>query len=273
MKYKTKLLLGFGTLLVVMIILLGTIFNVLTKLNDNMNEIVLDRYEKLKAVSDMQSQVNNLSRLLAGIVLDEKWETIQADKLQIEKSIGEASATMAFLQQRIQFDKARELLAQVAIRYEKYVQLSRDVIEKVEAGEKAEAVLIVGRDLNMQKDALFLSLEEIQEFQESLLDEAYDRSLEEYAYTKSLTLYFIFFCILVGVAVTLWVIHGISQKLTGITSIISTVVSRSAEKFPRIPVTSQDEIGDIGKAFNKMAATLEEHSRQEKEYNRAMQEH
>ncbi|USG66651.1 response regulator [Brevibacillus ruminantium] len=272
MKYKTKLLIGFGSLLVLMMVLMGTIFNVLTNLTASIHEIVDDRYEKLKSANDMQNHVNNMSRLVTSIVLDENQKSFQEDKRRIEESIREAGTSLALLQNKVHVEQGRTLLSKISAEYEMYTQLARRVMEKVEIGQKREAASLISQDLIERKEELFYRIKELKDLQESLLDDAYDRSMEEYEFIKMLSLYFIGVGLLVGIVVTLWVIQGISKNLAGITSVISTVVNRSTEKFPRIPVTSQDEIGDIAKAFNKMASTLEEHAQQEKEFTQAMRE-
>ncbi|MED1873345.1 ATP-binding protein [Brevibacillus borstelensis] len=273
MKYKTKLLIGFGFLLVLMLVLLGTISNALTHLTQNINEIVDDRYMKLKAANNMQNHVNNMSRLVAGIVIDETPQSINKDKRALEESISKASAAFDVLTQKTEHDRTKVLLSQIASEYQIYTQLSRRISELAEAGQKTEAIALINADMKGQKDELFHMIDNVKALQESLLDDAYDRSMEQYEFIKKLSFYLMIFGLLSGSVVTAWVIRGISKNLTGITSIISSVGYRSTDKFPRIPVTSRDEIGDIARAFNEMAQTLEEHAEQEKEFTLAMQEH
>lgn len=273
MKYITRLLIGFGSFLSMLFLLLVILSNILADLNKNINEIVDDRYVKLNLVNMVQNNVNNMSRLVTNIVLDEAVESMNADNAAFDKSITAISTALGTIQQKTVNERSNLMLLELGYRFTTFVQKSNVVIQMSKAGEKAEAIGLMNQELNPVRDDLLAKMEQIKKMQESVLDEAYNRASEQYQFIRSVAISFIVLGLLAGLLIAAWVIRGISKNLQGITSVISSVSFATIDKLPRIPVKTKDEIGNIARAFNEMAESLEHHTYQEKEYKCAMQEH
>ncbi len=273
MKYKTKLLIGFSTLLLMMFTLLAIISNVLASMNANVNEIVDDRYIKLKLANALQNNVNNVSRLVANVVMDDEVENTQGDMEGLAKALTMSTNSLANLQNAIQGEQGRKLLEELSVQFDSYKLKVKEVMEKVKTGKKEEAADLVNQELRRGRDELLASLGEVKDLQEKLLDEAYLRSKQQYEFIRMLSTNFMIIGLLAGIVVAYWVIKSMSRSLNTITSVISSSDIESTEGYHRIPIKTADEIGNIAKAFNEMLDSLEEHSRQEKEYKQAMKEH
>ncbi|MGO0059156.1 response regulator [Brevibacillus fluminis] len=273
MRYKTRMFVGFGAFLIMLLVLLAIISSILTDLNKNINEIVDDRYVKLKAVNAIQNHVNNMSRWINSIVLDETKESVDADMRAYDQATIEITQSMQFLQNKILNEQARLNLAIVTKEIAAYEQKADDVIELVKAGKKEQAVALVNGAMRTERDDMFEKMDELKAMQETLMDEAYASAKEKYDFIRMIAFAFTILGALVGLIIAAWVIRGISRSLREIASVITSVAFNNVKNLPRMQVKTKDEIGEIARAYNEMAETLEEHVEQEDEYKEAMQEH
>lgn len=273
MRYKTKLMIGFGSLLFLMFVLLAILSNILARMSGNINEIVDDRYEKLKLANQVQNQVNMMNGLLMDIVLDDREESMREDKESFLRAVSDVTGSLEILQRDTDLETGKKLVEKTSIVFHTYEKEARNAVEIVEAGHKAEAARVIRQEINQIRNDLLQTIDDMKNYQEKRLDEAYSRAMDQFAFLRDINTYFIFIGLAVGILVSIWVIRSIGKSLKRITSVITTASLGSTEQLPRIPIHTRDHIGDIARAFNEMAESLEIHAHQEKEYKQAINEH
>nr|WP_275411191.1 ATP-binding protein [Bacillus sp. B15-48] len=74
-----------------------------------------------------------------------------------------------------------------------------------------------------------------------------------------------------GVLLSLWSIQKITIRLRKVKEVMNSLENGS-ENLPRITIINNDEIGEIAKAYNDMAASLENHEKKERIYKEGMKE-
>ncbi|MGE5703855.1 MAG: hypothetical protein ACM32O_15120, partial [Clostridia bacterium] len=76
MKIKTKLYLGFGLILIMLVLGLGIIQNILIEMKNSMSLVVIDRYEKVKLISALNDEIQGMSNRLNNLYIlpEKKWE-------------------------------------------------------------------------------------------------------------------------------------------------------------------------------------------------------
>lgn len=273
MRYKTILITGFSSMVVLMFALLAILSSIHTNMSDNITEIVNDRYMKVKQASDIENQVNRMSGLLTNIVLEESQENIKKDKESFKKAAYGVKAAMDSLTQSANSPKAVKILETTGYLFQSYEEKSAQALASAEEGQKAEAKQLIVLETRVIRDQLLSSVDELKQVQETLLQEAYTRTNDQYQYIQTISTIFIVTGLIFGILVALWTIRNMGYRLKRITSVISQVAFRTQENLPRIQMDIKDEIGDIARAFNEMAESLESHAHQEKEYKQAMRDH
>lgn len=63
-----------------------------------------------------------------------------------------------------------------------------------------------------------------------------------------------------------WIVSGTAKSLNNISKVMTHINYDDLTSLPRVDVKTEDEIGEIGAAFNRMAASLEQASQKEKNY-------
>lgn len=273
MRYKTILITGFSSMVVLMFALLAILSSIHTNLSENITEIVDDRYMKVKLASDIENQVNRMSGLLTNIVLEESQDNIKKEKESFKKAVFGVKSAMDSLTQSVNSPKAVEILERTGYLLQSYEEKSAQALASAEEGQKAEAKQLIVLETRVIRDQLLRSIDELKQVQETLLQEAYTRTNDQYQYIQTISTIFIVSGLVFGVLVAVWTIRNMGYRLKRITSIISQVAFRTQENLPRIQMDTKDEIGDIARAFNEMAESLERHAHQEKEYKQAMRDH
>lgn len=273
MRYKTILITGFSSMVVLMFVLLAILSSIHANLSENITEIVDDRYMKVKLASEIENQVNRMSGLLTNIVLEESQANIQKEKESFKKAAYGVKAAMDSLAQSVNLQESMKILETTGYLFESYEEKSALALASAEEGQKAEAKQLIVLETRVIRDQLLRSVEDLKQVQEMLLQEAYTRTNDQYQYIQTISTIFILSGLVFGVLVAVWTIRNMGYRLKRITSVISQVAFRTQENLPRIQMDTKDEIGDIARAFNEMAESLENHAHQEKEYKQAMRDH
>lgn len=273
MRYRTILLIGFSTMMVLLFTLLAILTSIHSSLIANVTEIVDDRYNKVKVATDVENQVNRMSGLLTNIVLEQSYERILKDREKLTESANKANHALNSLQNMVTSEEAQKYLNDTIDLFSSYESKAQSVMESAEAGQKAEAKQMIVQEASTIRDQLLESIDKLKNLQENLLAEAYTRSNEQYVYMNNISRVFIVIGLVVGGMVAGWTIRNIANNLRRISSVITMATYRSEENYPRIQIDTRDEIGDIARAFNMMAETLELHAQQEKEYKQAIMDY
>jgi len=273
MRYRTILLIGFSAMIVLLLTLLAILTSIQASLIANVTEIVDDRYNKVKVASDVENHVNHMSGLLSNIVLEQSQERILKDRETFTESAYKANHALNSLQNIVTTEEAQKYLQDTIQLFSSYESRAQNVMESAEAGLTAEAKQIIVQEAGVIRDQLLESIDKLKNVQESLLEEAYTRSNEQYLYMNNISKVFIVIGLVIGGLVAAWTIRNMAKNLKSISSVITMATYRSEENYPRIHINTRDEIGDIARAFNIMAETLELHAQQEKAYKQAIVDH
>ncbi|MBM4761054.1 response regulator [Bacillus sp. B15-48] len=253
MRFSTRLYLGFGIMLFLMTILLVVNINLSNNQNKEINELVKNRYERIKHL------VNTTREAIY----------IHAD---VEGDIGTLSSTSYdSLNNRIRslyhsLDRLVELSPnspendQIAIlkqRSEDYIVQVEQILLKRSLGntENEPGELLVAETL---KNTIVSYSESLIRDQEIAMDDTLaeaDSTLQTAVYMGIVS---IALAVLFGVALSFWSISKITKRLRKVKAVMNSVENGS-EQLPRIPIINTDEIGEIAQAYNEMAATLEVH--------------
>lgn len=265
MGLKNKLYLAFGSILGLLVFFLGSAMFLIYQLDDNINQVIKDRYEKVRLAMTIERRILFIDGELKNLI-------ITTDNNKIESMLGEIAEYQG--QQKVAFEtyvrssnnpRVVEILPKLKITLDNYEQLVGDVIHLTKTGRRAEAARLLmsdGQRILGQAKAFTRELKAMQE--RSMAD-----ILEQSTGTSNLAQIMLAVCIITslvgGGLIAVRVVHSITYDLKRFAQVIGSVRNANTEILPRIDRYSQDEIGRIAVAFNEMAAALEWHRKQEKE--------
>ena len=267
MTFKQKNLFGFGSILVIIILLMLIINGRLNSARSDLLEIVDDRYQKVSYINDIQRNFSESERTLN--LLGKEANT--PSKEEIKEATETIGQNHVFIEDRFRkledianTERGATLLSEFRASYENYTKLENQLITDMQRGVTSYEILRGEKD--EASNSVLTVIANFTDFQEGLMDDALDRADEKYDQMQTIILIALVVTIVLTLLLAYWVIVTSSRELNRISDIITNVDLTDTTTMPRIDVKVEDEIGRIAIAFNQMSASLETYSKNEKAY-------
>ena len=266
MGYKRKQYFGLGLTVLFMVLLMGIILIMMQSIRDNMLEIVQDRYHKVNEATEIRQQIYLEDRNMLNLISSSSEETNTEFVESSAEDISLLNTKINELELILNTNKAKVLIKEIYASYEEFVRTENELINLYnDNGSKEELQTLYNEGAGNRK-VLLSKLDEFKDDQESLMTDALDEANGTY---KQLVIYLVSvvsLALILIVFVMLWVIRSTSRNINSIVHVIKDVDFTNLSSVPRIEMESKDEIGDIAKAFNAMAASLENYTVKEKQF-------
>jgi two-component system, chemotaxis family, sensor kinase CheA len=185
MKFKTRLFIGFGVVLVVMIILAGSALHFLHQQHLHVNEIVKERYERVKLANTIQNETNNTARMLRNLLLDEN----EAEVDLINKSRINASSAINAFEKLNNNEEIGQLITKLRLTNDDYNNASKVVIELAQQGKIAKGTNVLMEDHREVRVDLVNDSQMLTKIEEEVMHKAVDQS---YQYKQAIKVFLVF---------------------------------------------------------------------------------
>lgn len=227
LRVSTKLGLGFGTVIVLLLVALLLGITRMSSINDANDAIVSDRYVKIRNATVIKEETLNQARYIRDIILKDDEAADQKNVALIEASRERRLKATEELAQTIVAPKGREIMARInAARDElgkRYDELFKLLVDQ----ERAEAYLF--SEIIPANNELLSAATALVDFQSGLMDESAAEAEELYESARFQLLLIgtvaIFISILLGWLIT----RSLLKQLGGEPSYAAEVVTRIAE--------------------------------------------
>lgn len=270
MKFKTRLSIGFGTNLLLILILTLLMIFMVYNLNQMTLEIVKQRYEFVKIATSIRNNISYIDRSLNNIVLSEDQDAIEQNIELIYKRREDNVEKLKRLEEIIKIKEVKEQYYNFVEVNDDYEEIENNVIRLVKRGDNDQATQIMLTDALQIRTELIKIVEQFNHDQEFLMDQAMNKSSKIYREAIQLGVIITIFALLIGMMITFWVIKSMTSPLKRISKFLSSINFYDTNNLPRLDITSKDEIGEISSAFNKMAVALEKHTYEEENLKQKM---
>jgi signal transduction histidine kinase len=162
-----------------------------------------------------------------------------------------------------QFAEQEEALyAQFDRNWDRYQTYSLAVVEQTMSGSRDEAVRLIGTESVAVFDSMSASLIGLVKTNESYAIGAADRAEENLRRLRHASLLLFMITVAVSIAITFWLVRLISRPIRQLAAGAERVAG--GDLSVQLPIASNDEVGQLGQAFNVMTGALREaHDRAE----------
>ncbi|PYI54375.1 response regulator [Paenibacillus flagellatus] len=260
MRFKTKLYAGFGIVLAMLLLLSGLGSVLLGDMNGTMKRIVNDNFVGVKLVTSIRGEVNTIGRELNALLLNLDTAGIQSHKQPILES---RSRIERYWEQLLSLSTApgdTEALARLSAYYVEYSRGVDRLIQLAEDGNRSGALTAYYDSVQPTSTALF---ETIRTFS-AVYEDDMEKAIASYESVYRSTLYmltgFVVLLVAISASVAGWVLRSVGGSLGEVANVMKGVTFDDTSRLPRIEVRVDDEIGNIARAYNQMAAALEKHA-------------
>lgn len=264
MKFKTKLYGSVGAIILLISISVVYLMNLLEQSMVNMHVVVNDLYERIEIATDIQRETDIFTRVGKEMVDGSLVEMESAAINSWESSNLQINQRIELLKDKDKQDISKELLEKYRILLESYQESIQQGItmKSIEGNTEIQQNFFDDLDLTrermLQVTDLLVGLQK-QEMKNELLT-----SRDTYNTAVSTIYIYLAITIVGGAALIILLIRRMTKDLHYVTSVMEGISESHAEKFPRIELSTKDEIASIATAYNKMVSKLEIHSQHEK---------
>ncbi|SEM81499.1 two-component system, chemotaxis family, sensor kinase CheA [Mesobacillus persicus] len=264
MKFATRLYVGFGIIIAMMTILLLININLQSRQTEEINELVKDRYQKIKILNKIREDAFYVHADLEGeytSATDNNLKSINEILFEINNNI---DTLIQMSTGKVEQDEMMKLKFQLEGFEETIYQYNQDSIEL----RSVEGALHKAR---LNRDAILSYITILIANQEEVMDNMIIETEQRLNASVNSGVISIAIGIILGIVLSFWSIRTITIRLGKLKEVMNSVENGS-EQLPRITITKNDEIGAIATAYNQMAAALEEHEKNERLYKEDIEE-
>jgi len=254
MKIGTRLILGFGLLLALMLAIAFIGISRMASLNDNMSKIVNDRYAKIALVNEMSAHINHVARSLRNMVLvtDEAERREEIDKLlAARKRVGEIMETLEPL---IQSGEGKAHVQELKEIRGKFVEGQNRMVDLVKANQIEPAKAYLLAEVRVHQNAFLKKMDELTKFQSEQMNEAAQEGVQTYHAARMLMVILLVISVTLAVAVALLVTRSITQPI-GVAVGVAHALAEG-DLTVRIEANGKDETGQLLRAMQAMVEKL-----------------
>lgn len=254
LKIGTRLAMGFGVVVVLMLVLVFVGITRMAALNESMELMVSDRYKKTTMVGEMMANINQVARSLRNLVLLESEAERKAEIERIVKARSRVGEVFGELEKIVQSDEGKAKLQAIRDVRGKFVGNQNRMFELVNAGNIEEARTYLLKEVRPNQNSFIDAMEAVIVFQASLMEKSAQdgKDLYDGARTLMITLALIAFGLALAIGFT--ITRGITRPINAAVTAANALAE--GDLTVKIEVSGKDETGQLLSAMQTMVAKL-----------------
>lgn len=272
MKLKSKLVIGFTTLLALMLVLTLIGYDRISYMNNQMDQIYQERYQKVRNSSGMRGEVNNMARELTNMILSNDPSTYTVSKQEIESMTAQAEEYFRAIKDSVNTAEEQQLLVRIERAVNEYIVYQNKTLELLSTSDADGANALRNSTGQSVQEEMLISLNELSSYENQKINDdiaaakaAYDRSVQMFIYIMAGGL-------LIGMLVILWILPSITRGINVVSMMLKSFGEGRLKAIRRIKVTSKDEFGDVARVFKDLSEDIIEKQRIEETYLQAQRD-
>jgi len=215
MKVGTKLGLGFGAVIALLVLVAVIGISNIRALNADVNDMVKDKFPKTVWANNVIDQINIIARAMRNtLILDDPAKV----KKEIER-VGEARKVILEnfdkLKETITSEKGKELLGKALDARGKYVSSQDQFLKLAGEGKQAEAKVYLLTEVRDLQNAYIDAVSDLIHFQSDLMEETGAKAAEEAQSATNMMIVLAVIAMLVGIFVAYLIVRGLLKQLGG----------------------------------------------------------
>lgn len=220
------------------------------------NKQAIEALTKISLAAEISRHLMNIQRAEKNVILADSVDRMDAYTRSANKDAKELQEHLAELN-LLMDDQGKVLAANFQAAYENYKELSTKVGEiSRENGNKRASELSTeqARPLLDKAEGLLLAIAEKNDKDMITDNELADK---DYQASRLLLITLILIAVIIGSALAIWITSGINKALSSVGKVAQQVADEGVFSV-RANITSNDELGDLGSAFDHLLANLEQ---------------
>lgn len=254
MKVGTRLGIGFG--IVVMLLIGMTLFGIyrMSSLNDGTSLLVNDRYPKVVLANEILDGINFNALAMRNLLITEDPEKIKAALSEIKSNVARVGEKIAQLDKTISTEKGKQVFSDVKEARSKYVVTQTEFLKLISEGKKQEASEYLLSSVVQAQTAYFSQVQNLIALIGTIMVKSGEDAAQSYHNSRNMLSGIAIVAVLLACAFAYWTTRSITRPLNQAVQIARTIAD--GDLTSHIQVESTDETGQLLQALKDMNNSL-----------------
>ena len=255
LKIGTRLGLGFGVVVLLLAAVALVAVTRINLINQATERILHDSFGKLTLARHIQTEVNVQSRLLRNAVIGAADPAEVREQLEkLDASLKSNEEYIVKLEAMLTLPKGKELFKALRERRDAYSAARNALIKLIKEGQSEQAAKFVSKELRLVQVPYFKVINEMEDFQEVLMQKDGEEIAAGGALAVQLTLILSTTALIGAVLIGWFITRSITMPVNRAVVFAQTVAA--GDLSGQIDVRGKDEIGALLQALNDMTRSL-----------------
>ena len=212
-KISTKLILGFGTLLLLIVFMGGLSLVKVMAMKALFGEVINDRLPKITSVNAMKEDMYLMEAAVRNMLLIVNPEQIKKEVAGIDAARKRIGAGLKALEEQITTDEGKSVLAKMTEARSLYDPVLIETVDLAENGKSFEAIAILQDKVGPTQQVYFEALDGLTKYQNTLLDQSTNATQGAADSVMGVIGVTVVIALVVGVLMTIGIISSITRPI------------------------------------------------------------
>ncbi len=213
MKIGLRLGLGFGLIIVLMLVIGTFAISRLSRLNENVGELVTDRWPKTVLANQIIDHINIVARNLRNAILSDDPNEIRQYLKEVSDAKGIISQKLEKLKEIIFREQAKEILKKIFNARGTYLEVQSDIVRLIESGNKEQAKSDLFSKLQPVQSNYFAAVNDLIAYQGKLTNESGEEARKCYTSSRNMIILLLAGSFLLALILMYGVTRGITEPI------------------------------------------------------------
>ncbi|VVE27125.1 chemotaxis protein [Pandoraea aquatica] len=256
LKIRTRLAIGFGTLLLLLLTMLVISLVRFIAIERSNEELLTRAWAKADAAHSIDAMVRGNGRRMLEVATAQDPAQRKAFNERIDVNLGRIAAAQAVLDKYVTSGRGKELIASLRKHNDAFQASRNKVIADLNADQRADAIGLVEREALPTLDAMQAEAADLVTLQQKIVDDTGAATAADIAFAKWLLVAIGVIATVIGIGAAYSVTRSITRPIARAVEVAERVAQ--GDLTSRIEVTSRDETGQLMAALKHMNESLDQ---------------
>ncbi len=253
MKISVRLIIGFTSLLVIMVVMIFVAKNSLADINAQVEDFVNDKFPKTVEANNIIDNLNEQARFIRNILIYQDSNKTIEETNNIDESKKKLAASLKKLEETITSKEGKAILSSLMESREKFLPVMDKTLNFAQAGNYIEARNLL-EDLRKAQIEYIGKVSKLIEFQTELVNQSGKDATDIYDSSVTMLYIMIFAGLLFAAGIAFWIILSITKPLNRAVAAAGSIAS--GDLSVNLKTNSKDETGLLLNAMEAMTISI-----------------
>ncbi|WP_435627181.1 methyl-accepting chemotaxis protein [Candidatus Ferrigenium straubiae] len=249
-----RLGLGFGLVVLLLVIISAVSYVRVNQLNDNITDMVTDKFPKTVWANNTVDGVNTIARAMRNMALVKSSEDVANELARIGEAKNTINENLGKLEKTVRSEEGKKLFGAVTDARAIYVVDQEKFLELMKAGKRDEAVDLMLTKIRKSQRDYTGAVTALIDYQTASMNKVGDEANALATETERLILILAAGAILIAFGFAFWVTRSITRPLNVAVGVANQLAD--GDMTAKIEVVSKDETGQLLSAMQNMTGKL-----------------